>query len=98
MRDIVEMAGDQIVDRDDAVAFGYVVIGQMPTEKASATGDDRDGLRLFPSHCALYLMADARVGQRELARSSCSQHKKVNNFLSNPKINSATIADRRYRN
>ena len=36
----VEVAGDEIVDRDDAMPFGQQPVGQMRAEKTGAAGDD----------------------------------------------------------
>ena len=36
----VEVAGDQIVDRDHAMPFREQPIGQMRAEKSGAAGDD----------------------------------------------------------
>ena len=47
MRDVREVAGDKIVDRDDAVAFREQTVGQMRSQKPGATGDDGNGLRFL---------------------------------------------------
>ena len=36
----VEVPGDEIVDRDDAMPFREQAIGQMRAEKSGAAGDD----------------------------------------------------------
>ena len=40
MLDVVEIAGDEIIDRDDAMTFRQQPIGQMRPKKTRATGDD----------------------------------------------------------
>src|SRR5712692_1135186 len=62
------VARDQIVDRNDAMAFRQQTIGQMRSQKTSAASHNRNGLRLYLGHAALYLPARANVGQQELAR------------------------------
>ena len=44
MSDVGNIAGDQIVDRNDTMPFGQQAIGQMRSEKPGATGDDGNGL------------------------------------------------------
>ena len=44
MADVGNIPSDQIVNCDDAVAFRQQAIGQMRSEKSSATGDDGNGL------------------------------------------------------
>ena len=43
--DVLEIAGDKIIDRDDAMPFRQEPVGQMRTEKTRAAGDDRNLLR-----------------------------------------------------
>src|SRR5216684_141499 len=59
---------NQIVDRDDAMTFRQEPIGQMRSQKTSAASHNRNGLRLYLGHAALYLPARANVGQQELAQ------------------------------
>ena len=44
MADVCNIPGDQIVNRNDAMAFGQEAIGQMRSEKSGATGHDGNGL------------------------------------------------------
>src|SRR5262245_48772168 len=39
VRDVVGMAGDQVVHRDDRMALGQEAVAQVGAEKASAAGD-----------------------------------------------------------
>ena len=43
MADVCHIPSDQIVDRDDAMAFGQEAIGQVRSEKSGATGYDGNG-------------------------------------------------------
>ena len=43
MADVRSVPSDQIVDRDDAMAFGQEAIGQVRSEKSGATGYDGNG-------------------------------------------------------
>ena len=43
MADVCHIPSDQIVDRDDTMAFGQEAIGQMRSEKPGATGHDGNG-------------------------------------------------------
>src|SRR3954470_6805962 len=54
--DVVEIAGDKVVDGDNAMPFGQEPIGQMRAEKTRSSGDDRDGF-IFRWHSAVYLAA-----------------------------------------
>ena len=38
--DVVGVAGDEVVDRDNFVAFGQTTVAQMGAEKPGAAGDD----------------------------------------------------------
>ena len=40
MLDVREVPGHEIIDRDDLVTFAEQAVGQMRSEKASATGDN----------------------------------------------------------
>ncbi len=40
MLDVLEVAGDEIIDRDDAMTFRQQPVGQMRPEKTGPTGDD----------------------------------------------------------
>ncbi len=40
MGDVVGIAGDEVVDGDDAMALGEKAVGKMRAEKAGATSDD----------------------------------------------------------
>ena len=52
--DVGHVAGDQIVDRDDAMPFGQQTIDQMRAEKTGAAGDDGDRVRISLGHwCGL---------------------------------------------
>jgi len=44
VRDVVEVAGDQVVHGHHAVAFGEQPVAKMGAEEAGAAGDERDGL------------------------------------------------------
>ena len=50
MADVRWVAGDQIVDRDDAMTLGEKTIGQMRSQKTGATGDNRDGFLCATGH------------------------------------------------
>ena len=43
MADVRNVSSDQIVDGDDAMAFGQEAIGQVRSEKSGATGYDGNG-------------------------------------------------------
>ena len=43
MADVRNVPSDQIVDRNDAMAFGQEAIGQVRSEKSGATGYDGNG-------------------------------------------------------
>ena len=44
MTDVRHIAGNQIIDRDDAVSFRQQAIGQVRPEKTGTTGHHRNGL------------------------------------------------------
>ena len=43
MANVCHVPSDQIVDRNDAMAFGQEAIGQVRSEKSGATGYDGNG-------------------------------------------------------
>ena len=47
------VAGDQIIDRNDAMTFGQEPVAQMRTEKTGAAGHDRNGAGFCGGHGAL---------------------------------------------
>ena len=53
MSNVVGLAGDQVIDSDNAMPFGEEAIAQMRPEKPSAAGHDREWLRAVPGHCRL---------------------------------------------
>ena len=58
MADVRSVAGDQIVDRNDVMAFGQQTVDQVRSQKARATSDDRNRLGFFGRHSTGYLIAD----------------------------------------
>ena len=69
VRDVLGIAGDQVIDRNDPVSFRQQAIGQMRPEKPSATSDDRNLLRIR-SHVPVFLIRDGKLGERFVI--SCS--------------------------
>ena len=65
MLDVGEVAGDEIVDRDDAMPFREQAIGQMGTEKSGAAGDNGDGLFGGARGHGAYLNATNRAWRAE---------------------------------
>jgi hypothetical protein len=61
------VARDQVVDRDDAMAFRQQPIDQVRTQKTRATSDDGNGIRFFLGHAVFYLPAGTQICQKELA-------------------------------
>src|SRR5471030_1330235 len=43
--DVLEIASNEIIDRDDAMPFGEQPVGQMRSEKTGTAGDDGNFLR-----------------------------------------------------
>jgi hypothetical protein len=65
MLDVRQVTGDEIIDRDHAVAFGEQAIGQVRAEETGAAGDDRDGaLAGIRGHGAL-LKPSIAVGEQK---------------------------------
>lgn len=44
VRNVIDVAGDEVIEADDFVSFGEEVIGEVRTEKACCAGDDGEGL------------------------------------------------------
>ena len=65
--DVLEIAGDKIIDRDDAMPFRQQPVGQMRPEKTRATRDDRNLLRTR-SHAPVFLIRCAKVGEPFVGR------------------------------
>ncbi len=64
----VEIAGDEIVDRDDAMTFREQPVGQMRAEKSGAAGHNSDGLLAGKrGHSADYLNAGVALGEQKRA-------------------------------
>ena len=61
--DVLEVAGDEIVDRDDAMTFREQPVGQMRAEKSGAAGDDRNLLRTR-SHVPEFLIVAENCGEQ----------------------------------
>src|SRR5436189_6023435 len=64
--DVFEISGDQIVDRDDAMALRQEPIGQMRPEEARAARDYRNRLRIG-SHVPVLLIRHPKVGEDEVS-------------------------------
>jgi hypothetical protein len=60
--DVLEIAGDEIIDRDDAMPFREQPVGQVRPEKTSATGYDRNLLRTR-SHAPVFLRRHKMLGE-----------------------------------
>ena len=58
-------AGDEIVDRDDAMTFRQEPVGQMRPQKTGPPSDDGNGISLVRRHC-IYLAAGAGICQQEV--------------------------------
>jgi hypothetical protein len=56
MADVRGVAGDEIVDRNDAMTFRQQPVRQMRSQKTRATGDNRNGFGFFLSHSTGYLI------------------------------------------
>ena len=52
MGDVVGVARDEVVDGDDAMAFGEESVDEMGAEEAGAAGDDGDGSGGGGSHAS----------------------------------------------
>src|ERR1700730_17216359 len=63
VRDVLGIAGDKIIDRNDPVSFRQQPVGQMRPEKTSATSDDRNLLRTR-SHVSVFLIRDVELSER----------------------------------
>jgi hypothetical protein len=56
--DVGEMAGDEVVDRNDSMTFREEAIGQVRAKKPGPTGDNGNGrITGARSHGAFYLAA-----------------------------------------
>ena len=64
------VAGDEIVDPDDAMAFGEQSIREMGAEEAGAAGDDRSGTR--GRHAAALLLAAAEKSAMREHADACN--------------------------
>jgi hypothetical protein len=62
--DVVEIAGDQIVDRYHAVPFLEQTISQMRSKKASSARDNGNGFS-FGGHGACYLPAAPKFSEQK---------------------------------
>ena len=67
--DVRCVAGDQIVDGNNAMTFRQQSIAQMRPQKTGGAGDDGNRLRILCRHCAVYLMSAVRVYQQEVAEN-----------------------------
>ncbi len=56
MPDVCSVAGDEIVDRNDAVTFGEKSVDQMRSQETCATGNNRNGFGFFLGHSTGYLI------------------------------------------
>src|SRR5438067_1465654 len=61
--DVLEIARDQIINRNHPVSLRQQPIGQMRPQKTSTARDDRDFLRTR-SHVWVFLIRQVRLGQR----------------------------------
>ena len=68
MPDVLQVARDQIVDRDDAVAFLEQTIGQMRSEKAGAACDNGNGFGRG-GHGACYLAAAPKFSEQKASEN-----------------------------
>ena len=50
MLDVRDIARDEVVDRDDAVAFLEQSVREMGSQKPGSAGDDTDGLCVIRGH------------------------------------------------
>src|SRR5438874_12622497 len=69
VRDVLGIAGDKVIDRNDPVSFRQQAVDQMRPEKPSATSDDRNFLRTR-SHVPVFLIRHGKLGERFVI--SCS--------------------------
>jgi hypothetical protein len=58
-------AGDEIVDRDNAMTFRQESVSQMRAQETGPTGHDGNGISFVRSHC-IYLAAGAGICQQEV--------------------------------
>src|ERR1700730_14264432 len=89
MRNVLDIPGDEIVDRDDAMAFREQAIGQVRAEKTGAAGDNGNARRPFLRHRAL-----TKRPSKEYARTNCYFRRRTRIApLSKPelRINSAQL-------
>jgi hypothetical protein len=65
MADVRGLSGDEIIDSNHAMPFGQKPVREMRTEKARASGHDRNRLGIF-CHWAILLTAAAQLYQHEV--------------------------------
>src|SRR5258707_15334846 len=65
MADVGRVAGDEIVDRNDAMTFRQQAIRQVRSQETRATGDNRNRFGFFLGHSTGYLIPKQSVGQSD---------------------------------
>jgi hypothetical protein len=65
--DVGCVAGDQIIDGNNPVTFLQQSIAQMRSQKTGGAGYNRNWLRSFLCHSALYLRAGTQICQSEVS-------------------------------
>src|SRR5437764_13919461 len=72
MSDIRHVARDEIVDRDDAMAFGKQTVGKMRPQKTCAPGDNRNGLLCASWHNGFIYRLSQRSEQEAIPNCICN--------------------------